>query len=78
MCLGVPLRLIETKGETGTAEMGGIKMRVNLSFVENPKPGDYAIVHAGFAITIMDERSAEETMDVIRRCIDMGDEGREK
>ncbi len=70
MCLGVPLRLVEVNGETGLVETGGIRMRVNLSFVRDPKPGDYAIVHAGFAITIMDDREAARTLDVIRQCMD--------
>ena len=73
MCLAVPLRLVETNEEIGIVEMGGIRRRVNLSFVENAKVGDYVIVHAGFAITIMDEKEAESTIKIIEECI--GEEG---
>ncbi|MBI4574586.1 MAG: HypC/HybG/HupF family hydrogenase formation chaperone [candidate division NC10 bacterium] len=73
MCLAVPLRLIEISGDIGVVEMGGLRRRTNLSLVENPKVGDYLIVHAGFAISILDQQQAEETLDLITRCIEKAD-----
>lgn len=70
MCLAVPLKLIEVHGNVGVVEMGGVKRRTNLSLVESPRVGDYAIVHAGFAISILDQKAAEETLDLIRQCIE--------
>ena len=70
MCLAVPLRLMEIRGDIGVVEMGGLRRRTNLSLVENPKVGDYVIVHAGFAIAILDQEQAEETLDLISRCIE--------
>ena len=69
MCLAVPLRLMEIRGDTGVVEMGGLRRRTNLSLVANPKVGDYVIVHAGFAIAILDQEQAEETLDLISQCI---------
>ena len=66
MCLAIPLKLIEVNDDMGTFESGGIKRKVNLSLVENPKPGDFVVVHAGFAITIMDQEEGEKTLDLIK------------
>ena len=45
--------------------MGNIRRRVNLSLVEGVTPGDYVIVHAGFAITLLDETEAQKTLDLM-------------
>ena len=65
MCLAVPLKLIDVEGHYGTVEMGNIRRRVNLSLVEGVTPGDYVIVHAGFAITLLDETEAQKTLDLM-------------
>jgi len=65
MCLAVPLKLIEVHDEYGVVESGGIKMKINLSLVEGAKVGDYVIVHAGFAITLMDEKEAMESLKIL-------------
>jgi hydrogenase expression/formation protein HypC len=65
MCLAVPLKLIEVEGEDGVVESGGVKMKINLSLVQGAKVGDYVIVHAGFAITLMDEKEAMESLKVL-------------
>ena len=59
MCLAVPLRLIEINGAVGVGEFDGVRRKVQLTFVPNAKVGDYVIVHAGFAVEIMDEEQAE-------------------
>ncbi len=73
MCLAVPLRLMEIRGELGIVEMGGLRRRANLSLVESPQVGDYLIVHAGFAISILDQQQAEETLNLITRYIQKAD-----
>ncbi len=70
MCLAVPLKLIQINGEHGIVELGGIRRKVNLSFVEGAQPGDYVIVHTGFAITRMDEAEAAETLRLLNECIE--------
>ena len=73
MCLAVPMQLLEVEGEHGLVEMGGIRRKVNLSFVEDAQPGDYVVVHTGFAITRMDEAEAAETLRLLRECIEKSD-----
>lgn len=73
MCLAVPLKLVEINNKIGTIESGGIQRKVNLSLVENPKRGDFVVVHAGFAISIMNQEEAEKTLDIIRECLELED-----
>jgi hydrogenase expression/formation protein HypC len=70
MCLAVPLKLIQVDGALGVVELGGIRRKVNLSFVEEARPGDYVVVHTGFAITSMDEAEAAETLRLLKECIE--------
>ena len=61
MCLAVPMQItaIEPDG-SGVAELEGSRYAVDLSLIDNPRPGDYVIVHAGFAIEKLDEQEAAE------------------
>lgn len=71
MCLGIPGKVIEVDGEgvrrTGRVDFDGIIKDVNLAYVPEIEVGDYTIVHVGFAITRLDEQSAQETLDLIRQ-----------
>lgn len=60
MCLAVPLKLIEIDGKNAVGEAMGMKRRLRVDFIENPKPGDYVMVHAGFAIERLSEAQALE------------------
>ena len=62
MCLAVPMKVIEINGSAGTVELSGIKYEANLQLLSGVKPGDYVIVHAGFAIQKLDEQDALETL----------------
>ncbi len=79
MCLGIPAKLVEIEDSiSGKVEIGGIRRRINLSFVEDVRIGDYVIVHAGFAITKLDKEEAEKTLKILRELaqeIEMEDEG---
>jgi hydrogenase expression/formation protein HypC len=66
MCLGIPGKVLEVSDDRGTpmaiVDFGGVTKTVCLTFVPEVEVGDYAIVHAGFAITRLDEASALETL----------------
>ena len=66
MCLAVPLRLISVDGAWGVGEFDGVRRKVQLTFVPHAKVGDYVIVHAGFAIEIMNEEQAELDREAFR------------
>ena len=52
---------------TGVAELNGLRQRVNLSLVDSVQTGQYVIVHAGFAIEILDEAQARELIDLFEQ-----------
>lgn len=65
MCLAVPMKLESVEGDLGTVSIGGVKRKIGITLLENPKKGDYVLVHAGFAIKIIDELEAEETIKLL-------------
>lgn len=63
MCLAVPLKLIEIDGKNAVGESMGMRRRLRVDFIPEPKIGDYVIVHAGFAIERLPEQQALEDLD---------------
>ena len=66
MCLAVPLKLISIDGTSGVGEFDGVRRKVQLTFVPQAKVGDFVIVHAGFAMEIMEEEQAELDREAFR------------
>lgn len=62
MCLAVPLRITAIDGDLATVEMGGVMRQVSLVLTPEAKEGDYVLVHTGFAINVLDEAEARETL----------------
>lgn len=65
MCLAVPMKLIKLNGVTGVVELGSLHKEIGLQLLEDVKVGDYVIVHAGYAIKILDEKEAAETLTLL-------------
>jgi hydrogenase expression/formation protein HypC len=66
MCLAIPGKIVDT-GEidgmrVGKVQFGGITRETFLGFVPEAGPGDYVLVHVGFAISKVDEKEAEQTL----------------
>ena len=67
MCLGVPMKVLSRDGDTVVAEVDGVQKEANVMLLgEDVSIGDYVIVHAGFAISKLDEEYAEETIRLMR------------
>ena len=71
MCLGIPGRITETHDDRGllmgTVDFGGVRREVCLQYIaDDVQPGDYAIVHVGFAIARVDEQEARRTFEALR------------
>ena len=66
MCLAVPGKVIRMSGEalnrTGRVEFAGVSKEVSLAYVPEIQLNDYVIVHAGFAISILDQQEALQTL----------------
>ena len=62
MCLAIPTLIKSIDGENAQVEIGGVKRTISLVFTPEAKVGDYAIVHTGFALSILDQEEAQETL----------------
>lgn len=60
MCLAVPMTIKNIKGNTASAETGGVSVEVNTMLIPDLQPGEKVLVHAGFAIEKLDEKAAAE------------------
>ena len=63
MCLAVPLKIVEIDGLEAVGEGEGLRRRMRLDFIREPKVGEYVIVHAGFAIERLPEKQALEDIE---------------
>jgi hydrogenase expression/formation protein HypC len=61
MCLAVPGKVVSVSGNSAMVDFGGVQRETNISLVQ-VRPGDYVVVHAGFAIQTVDEEEAKETI----------------
>jgi hydrogenase expression/formation protein HypC len=67
MCLAVPMRVVSIDGDDVVAEIDGVKREASLMLLgEEVLVGDFVIVHAGFAISKLDEEDAQETLRLMR------------
>ena len=66
MCLALPMRITAVDGALATIATAGLEQRASLMLVPEAKVGDYVLVHAGFAISVMDEAEANETLELLR------------
>jgi hydrogenase expression/formation protein HypC len=72
MCLAVPGKILSITGEdpllrTGKVSFAGVVKEVSLAYVPEAEVGQYAIVHVGFAISIVDESEAQKTLDYLEQ-----------
>lgn len=56
MCLAIPTKITSVQGNYAYAEIMGIRQKINIQLIENPMPGDYVLLHAGFAIEKIEEK----------------------
>ena len=66
MCLGIPMKVVRIDGDEGLVESGGLKKRANFSLLKGARPGDYILMHAGFAIEKVKETEAKKTLKILR------------
>ena len=64
MCIAIPARIEEILEGDAIVNYNGVNVKVNIMFIEDPKIGDYVLVHAGCAIQKIDEDYANETLEI--------------
>ena len=66
MCIAIPGYVVEVRGREALVDFMGMKRTVNISLLEDVRPGDYVIVHVGFAIQKLSPEEAEESLKLWR------------
>lgn len=74
MCLAIPVLIKSIEDKEAEVEIGGISRRISLELTPEAKVGDYAIVHTGYAINILDQEEAEETLRLLEEIAAVGEE----
>ena len=74
MCLAIPSKIVDIKDTIAIVDVDGVKREASIMLLEDVKKGDYVIVHAGFAISKLDEKSAEETLKELREMLALSDQ----
>jgi len=64
MCLGVTAKVIKIDGQKADVEFDGVTQTISIAMTPEVKIGEYVMIHAGFSISIIDEKQALETMDL--------------
>lgn len=67
MCLAIPAQIEKIEADKGTASLAGNRIDVILTLVPDVKVGDWVLVHAGCAITVLDPQEAKETFDILKQ-----------
>ncbi len=69
MCLAIPAKVVEVKENAAKVDFGeGVLRDVNVTLV-NAKVGEYVLVHAGYAIQVLDKKSAEQTLQLWKEVL---------
>ncbi len=75
MCLGIPGRIVEVYQSGGLAmgkiDFDGVTREACLAYVPEARVGDYAIIHVGFALNVLSEQEAQETLELLRQIDDL-------
>lgn len=75
MCLAIPMKIAALKDDhMATVDVLGVTREVSLDLTPQANVGDYVLVHAGFAIEVVDEQYAQETLDLIKEFPELAGE----
>jgi hydrogenase expression/formation protein HypC len=70
MCLAIPGKILSIDGHSALVDFDGIKQKVIIALILNPKVGKYVIIHAGYAIEQMEEKDAIEAIEQWKEIAD--------
>jgi hydrogenase expression/formation protein HypC len=70
MCLAIPGRVLDVSGDLARVDFGGVRRTVNVAFTPGARPGDWVLVHVGFALATIDEDEAQATLRLLGEAID--------
>ena len=74
MCLAIPVLIKSIEDKEADVEIGGVTRRISLWLTPEAKVGDYALLHTGYAINIIDKEQAEETLRLLEEIAEVAEE----
>jgi hydrogenase expression/formation protein HypC len=74
MCLAIPMRLLERNELDGTVELDGVSRSVSLMLLPEAEVGQHLLIHAGYAIGMVDAEEAAKTIELLREYADAMEE----
>ena len=74
MCLAIPALIKSIENKEAEAEIGGVTRKISLWLTPEARVGDYVLVHTGYAINILDQREAEETLSLLEQIARLAEE----
>lgn len=66
MCLGIPSKVIAVNGDKATVSVGGTEYEASIQLLDDVNPGDYVLLHTGFALEKISEEEAIETFRILK------------
>ena len=73
MCLAIPARIVELEGDVAVVDAMGNRYKTKTTLLPEAKLGDMVLVHAGFAISLVDEEEAKKTWQLIAEIDEFDD-----
>ncbi len=72
MCLAIPVRIVELDADNAVVDAMGTRFRAKTTLLPEIKVGNLVLVHAGFAISVIDEEEAKKTWDLVKQINEVG------
>ena len=72
MCLAIPARIVELDADNAVVDVMGTRFRAKTTLLPEIKVGNLVLVHAGFAISVIDEEEARKTWDLVKQINEAG------
>ena len=73
MCLAVPVRIVSIDRDEAETEIAGVRRRVSIALTPEVKVGDYVLLHTGYAIGVLNEAEAEETLRLLEEIASLSE-----
>jgi hydrogenase expression/formation protein HypC len=73
MCLAIPVKIVAIDGDEAETEIAGVRRRVSIALTPEAKLGDYVLLHTGYAIGVVDEGEAEETLKLLEEIASLSE-----
>ncbi len=73
MCLAVPVKITSIEGDQADVDIGGVSRRVSIALTPEAVVGNYVLLHTGYAINVLNEEEAQETLHLLERLVEAGE-----